>query len=214
MQTTPHSPHVLYAASEMTPLIKTGGLADVAGSLPAALTELGCNVRVVLPRYGDLAGFARPPIVIQRAHLRGHNIEIIETSTARGQSVWLVDCPEFFARSGNPYIGPDGRDWPDNAERFALFADTITWLANESIEWGFRPDVVHLNDWQTALAAPLLRRQPYSPATVFSIHNLSYQGIFDRATFTRLGLPDELWSLDGLEFHGSMSFIKAGLAFA
>jgi starch synthase len=214
MQTTPPGPHVLYAASEMTPLIKTGGLADVAGSLPAALTSLGCNVRVVLPYYADVARFSSQPRLIQRAYLRGHNIEISETTAAHGQQVWLVACPEFFGRSGNPYVGPDGRDWPDNAERFALFADAIAWLANESIEWGFRPDVVHLNDWQTGLAVPLLRRRSDSPATVFSIHNLSYQGIFDRATFNRLGLPPELWSMDGLEFHGSMSFIKAGIAFA
>jgi starch synthase len=211
---TPRAPHVLYAASEMTPLIKTGGLADVAGSLPPALTDLGCNVRVVLPHYGDLAGFSSTPRLLQRAYIRGHNIEILETTAAQGQVVWLVACSEFFARSGNPYVGPDGRDWPDNAERFALFADTITWLANESIEWGFRPDVVHLNDWQTALAAALLRRRPEPPATVFSIHNLSYQGIFDHATFMRLGLPAELWSLDAVEFHGSMSFIKAGITFA
>jgi starch synthase len=211
---TLHGPNVLYAASEMTPLIKTGGLAEVAGSLPAALNELGCDVRVVLPFYGDVAAGATSPRTLLKARIRGYDVEILETTALHDQRVWLVSCPELFGRSGNAYVGPDGRDWPDNAERFALFAETIAWLAVESIEPGYHADIVHLNDWQTALAAALLKRRPDTPATVFSIHNLAYQGIFDHATFTRLRLPADLWSMQGLEFHGSMSFIKAGIAFA
>jgi starch synthase len=209
-----HGPKVLYAASEMAPLVKTGGLAEVAGSLPAALNELGCDVRVVLPYYSDLVLHGATPRPLQKVHIRGHNIEILETTALHDQRVWLVKCPELFARDGNPYLGPDGRDWPDNAERFALFAETIAWLAVESVEAGYHADIVHLNDWQTALTAALLHQRPDSPATVFSIHNLAYQGIFDHATFMRLRLPAELWSMQGLEFHGAMSFIKAGITFA
>jgi starch synthase len=204
---------VLYATSEMAPLIKTGGLADVAGGLPAALDELGCDVRVVLPYYGDLAGRVEAR-VLQTTQLHGFTLEILETIAPQGHRVWFVACPEMFGRAGNPYVGPDGRDWPDNAERFALFAAAIAWLGTARVDPQFRADVVHLNDWHTALAAALLNRGPDRPGSVFSIHNLSYQGIFDYATFVRVGLPADLWSMEALEFHGSMSFIKAGIAFA
>ncbi len=128
--------------------------------------------------------------------------------------MWLVACAPLFGRNGNPYVGADGTDWPDNAERFALFSRAITWLATHPEETDFRTDVVHLNDWQTGLAAALLQREAQPPPTVFTIHNLAYQGVYDRATFDALGLPPDLWSIDGLEFHGSMAFIKAGIAFA
>ena len=198
----------------MAPLIKTGGLADVAGSLGIALQDLGCNVRVVLPYYGALADLTPAPRSIARTRLHERDVEILETNVRQGQRVWLVACPDLFGRRGNPYMDADGHDWPDNADRFALFCRAIAWLATEQIAADFHVDIVHLNDWPTGLAAPLLAREPHAPPTLFSIHNLAYQGIFDRATFERLGLPGELWSIDALEFHGSMSFIKGGIAFA
>ena len=167
----------------------------------------------MLPYYGDLAG--RVDVrVLQTTQLHGFALDILETIAPQGQRVWLVACPEMFGRAGNPYVGPDGRDWPDNAERFALFAAAIAWLGTARVDPHFRADIVHLNDWHTALAAALSSRSPDRPGSVFSIHNLSYQGIFDYATFVRIGLPAHLWSMQGLEFHGSMSFIKAGIAFA
>jgi starch synthase len=213
MPIPPHGPTVLYATSEMVPLVKTGGLADVAGSLPAALVELGCNVTVVLPHYRELVHDVAPR-TIRTAHLHGHAIEIRETTTRHQQRVWLVACDELFDRPGTPYQSPDGHDWRDNAERFALFARAIAWLATEPANADDRADIVHLNDWPTGLAAALLARERAAPPSVFSIHNLAYQGIFDHTTFMRLGLPAELWSMDALEFHGAMSFIKAGIAFA
>ena len=207
-------PRVLFAASEMAPLVKTGGLADVAGSLTLALQSLGCDVRVALPFYGDLAATLGALRLIARLRLQGRDVEIFETTAPQGQQIWLIACPELFARSGTPYIGPDGEDWPDNADRYALFCRAIAWLATHRTESDFRADVVHLNDWQTGLAAALIDREQLAPPTVFSIHNLAYQGNYDRATFDRLGLPSELWSIDGLEFHGMMSFIKGGIAFA
>ena len=152
---------MLYATSEMAPLIKTGGLADVAGGLPAALDELGCDVRVVLPYYGDLAG--RVDVrVLQTTQLHGFTLEILETIAPQGQRVWLVACPEMFGRAGNPYVGPDGRDWPDNAERFALFAAAIAWLGTASVDPQFRADIVHLNDWHTALGSGAVGSRPES----------------------------------------------------
>jgi starch synthase len=198
----------------MAPLIKTGGLADVAGSLSLALNALDCDVRVVLPFYGDLKDRVEAPRSIVRAHLQGHDVDVFEAVAEQGQRVWLVANPSLFGRAGNPYVGADGKDWPDNADRFAVFSRAIAWLATHRADTGFRVDVVHLNDWQTGLAAPLLRRERSAPPTVFSIHNLAYQGNYDRATFDRIGLPPDLWSIDGLEFHGQMSFIKGGIAFA
>jgi starch synthase len=198
----------------MTPLIKTGGLADVSGSLTSALRSLGCAVRVVLPFYGDLADRVESPRSIAMTRLHNRDVEVFECAAPGGQQVWLVACPELFGRGGGPYVDSDGRDWPDNADRFALFSRAIAWLAAHPVTTDFRADVVHLNDWQTALAAALLAREPQAPATLFCIHNLAYRGIYDRAAFDRLGLAADLWSIDGLEFHGSMAFIKGGIAFA
>ena len=208
------TPSILFAASEMTPLIKTGGLADVAASLTSALRGLGCAVRVVLPFYGDLEGRVQSPRSIAKTRLHDRDVEVFECAASGGQQVWLVACPELFGRGGGPYVDAEGRDWPDNADRFALFSRVIAWLATHPVTTDFHADVVHLNDWQTALAAALLAGDPRAPATLFCIHNLAYRGIYDRATFDRLGLPPELWSIDGLEFHGSMAFIKGGIAFA
>ncbi len=198
----------------MAPLIKTGGLADVAGSLPLALQSLHCDVRVALPFYGELADRVQTVRSIARMHLQNRDIEVFDATAPQGQRVWLVACPELFGRNGNPYIDASGSDWPDNAERFALFSRAVAWLATHPNDTDFRPNVVHLNDWQTGLVAPLLSRETNAPPTLFSIHNLAYQGLYDRATFDQLGLPTDLWSIDGLEFHGSMAFIKGGIAFA
>ena len=121
--------------------------------------------------------------------LYDRNVEIVEATATQGQRLWLVACPALFGRSGNPYVDVDGTDWPDNAERFALLSRAVVWLATHPVETDFRADVVHLNDWQTGLAAALLAREPSPPPTVFTIHNLAYQGVFERATFDRLGLP-------------------------
>lgn len=206
--------NVLFAASEMAPLIKTGGLADVAGALSLALKELGCGVRMVLPRYGALSAATADAKVIARTELQHRTVEILETTAPQGQTLWLVSCTALFDRDGGPYVDANGRDWPDNAERFALFSRAIAWLSTHSPDVAFTPDVVHLNDWQTGLAAALMARDTAAPPALFAIHNLAYQGIFDRATFERLELPADLWSIDGIEFHGAMSFIKGGIAFA
>ncbi len=166
-------PRVLFAASEMAPLVKTGGLADVAGSLSLALNALTCDVRVVIPFYGDLTSQFPTPHSIGRTRLHGHDVEAFETIAPQGQRVWLVACQELFGRNGNPYAGADGKDWPDNADRFAVFSRAIVWLATQPIDTGFRADVVHLNDWQTGLAAPLLDRLPQAPPTTYSAFTTS-----------------------------------------
>jgi starch synthase len=140
------------------------------------------------------------------------DVDVVEAETPAGLPLLLICCVPLFGREGDPYLDPDGRDWHDNAERFALFSRAIAWLSTQARDW--HPDLLHLNDWQTALAAALLPQDASRPATVFSIHNLSYQGLFDAGTFERLGLPSALWSFDALEFYHQLSFIKGGLSFA
>ncbi|MDG4867491.1 glycogen synthase GlgA [Guyparkeria sp. 1SP6A2] len=206
---------VLFATSEAYPLMKTGGLADVSGALPAALTELGVDVRLVLPRYGDLALREEQTTEhVARIDVLGQPVDILQTFMPdSGVRVYLVDHPTFSARQGNPYMGPDGNSWHDNPDRFALFARAAVALATGDVVPEWQPDVVHANDWQTGLI-PALLHEAEKPHTVFTLHNLAYQGVFDRSTFERLGLPWSLWRADGLEYWGNMSFIKGGIVFA
>jgi starch synthase len=208
---------ILFAASEASPLIKTGGLADVAGSLPASLIELGAEVRVIIPAYRGLA---------ERLQSAAHSGTLVVPGVsgpvkllsgrldARGPLITLVDAPDLYHRDGGPYTDRAGRVYPDNAHRFAVLSRVVTALALGQGGDGWRPDVVHCNDWQTGLVPALLAREWNRPATVFTIHNLAYQGVFDFNEFRRLELPDDLWSIHGLEFHGNFSFVKGGIAFA
>lgn len=207
---------VLFAASEALPLIKTGGLGDVAGSLPAALRHGGADLRLVMPAYGDALARAESPRIAAELDLPSVRapVRLLETRLPGAVTAYLVDYPPAFGRPGNPYLAPDGDVWRDNAERFALFAQAVVAIAAGRARLGWKPDVVHTNDWQTGLVPAWLSRQPIRPATVFTIHNLAYQGLFPHAVFTHLGLPDTWWQTEALEFHGQMSFMKAGLVFA
>lgn len=208
---------VLMASSEAHPLIKTGGLADVAASLPAALRQLGHDARLVLPAYPRAARQLREPKPVCELKMPGcrTGIRILAgLHPDHDLPIYLVDAPESFCREGNPYTDLSGRDWGDNAERFLLFCRVIALIAQGLPALGWQPDVLHGNDWQTGLAPALLKDLPKRPATIFTIHNLAYQGLFDRATYERIGLPPALWSLSGLEFHQRLSFIKGGIVFS
>jgi starch synthase len=209
---------VLFATSECAPLAKTGGLGDVSGALPRALARLGHDVRVLVPAYPALAGVPRadaeaialdptaglPPARIVPARLPG------------GVAAFLLDCPALYERPGGPYLDPEGRDWPDNALRFAQLARAAAFLGGGGGgACGWRAQVVHANDWQTALAAAYLAYSPRPCArALFTVHNLAYQGLFPAQCFDALGLPREAFSISGLEFHGKVSFLKAGLVYA
>ncbi len=207
---------ILFAASEAQPLIKTGGLADVAGSLPAALRALNNDVRLILPAYPEAVAKAIPVKTAATLRLPGQEapVRLLESTLPNQVPVYLVDAPGLFDRPGNPYVNAQGHDWPDNAERFALFCRAIVAVALDRAALGWQPDVVHCNDWQTGLVPPLLINEGARPATLFTIHNLAYQGMFDQAAFLRLQLPTSLWSHEGVEFHHNLSFIKGGLRFA
>jgi starch synthase len=120
----------------------------------------------------------------------------------------------LFDRSGNPYVNANGHDWLDNAERFTVFSRVAALLALDSLDLGWRPEVVHAHDWQTGLVPAFLADHPGRPKTVFTIHNLAYSGFFPHGDFVRLQLPSHWWSPEGVEFHGGMSMLKAGIVFA
>ncbi len=207
---------VLFAVSEANPLIKTGGLADFAGSLPVALQELRYDVRLVLPAYRAVLAQARAWREVARLDLPGYKAVRILEGVLPGTRIicWLVDAPVLFDRPGGPYADQSGHDWPDNAARFTLFARAVVQLAMGEAGLKWRAGMVHCNDWQTGLVPALLSREAERPATLFTIHNLAYQGLVPASQFQTLKLPAALWAHDGLEFHGQLSFIKGGLMYA
>jgi starch synthase len=207
---------ILFASSEVHPLVKTGGLADVSGSLPVALKNLRRDVRVMMPAYRAALDKLEGIDEIATLALAGGKTARLLESRIPGSSVriWLVDSPAHYDRDGGPYGTSEGGDWPDNAARFALFARAIEAVALDRAGLGWRPDLVHCNDWQCGLVPALLAQAPARPATVFTIHNLSYQGLFPAESFAALDLPASLWSMHGLEFFGQVSFIKGGIVFA
>lgn len=208
---------VLFASSEVYPLIKTGGLADVAGSLPRALAKLGYDVKIILPAYPGVLEKAATAGLKQVAQMEvdGNPVTIKQTRLPGTKvCVWLVDLPEFSERVGNPYCGPDGNDWHDNHKRFYLFCKAAEIIALNQAGLNWQPDIVHCNDWQTGLIPALLSVHSTHIATVFTIHNLAYRGLFSHQAFIELNLPQAFWHHERLEFYGQMSFIKGGIGFA
>ncbi len=206
---------ILYLTSELFPLIKTGGLADVSGSLPDALVKRQQEMRILLPAYPEVMQQVEQPILLASNRYYNQEVQLLETRLpGNGLTVWLVHCPAAFDRPGGPYIDDNGEPWHDNALRFAIFCLVAVDIALSRLDLGWRPDIVHGNDWQSGLVPALLHLHTNRPATVFTIHNLAYQGLFDYQTFLDLNLPARLWHPDGLEFYGQLSFIKGGLAFA
>lgn len=211
---------ILFAASEVFPLVKTGGLADVAGALPAALIEAGHEVRVLLPGYPQalakaegkrqVASFGDPLGVGGEAKLVSAKLP------GSGVPVWLLDCPALYDRVGGPYVDENGLDYADNPLRFGLLSWVAARLCTDQSPVKWRPQVLHCHDWQTGLAPAYLKAWAVEtpPATVFTIHNIAYQGQFPAETLERLGLPWSLFTMDGLEYWGDMSFLKSGLVYA
>lgn len=211
--------NILFAASEAYPLMKTGGLGDVVYSLPHALAARGVDVRLLLPGYRALLRQLDSVRILGWLEARGASgavsVRILEARLPEfAFPLWVADCPALFDRPGNPYLDAGGRDWPDNAERFAVFSRVAALLGRDALELGWQPDVVHAHDWQTGLVPAWLAEAPVRPKTVFTIHNLAYGGHFSRGDFDRLQLPGPWWSPEGVEFHGGMSLLKAGIVYA
>ncbi len=206
---------ILFVTSEIYPLIKTGGLADVSASLPRALQKLGAEVRIVMPAYHDALLKTTSRTSISRFNLEGNKVSIIESRLASSEvKIWLIDYPQYFERPGNPYLSQEGIQWTDNAHRFSFFAKAVVEIAMGRVGLGWTPNIVHCNDWQSGLAPALLSFEIRPPATVFTIHNLAYQGLFGYSVFKQLNLPPQFWHYKALEFHNQVSFIKGGLVYA
>ncbi|MCC5796904.1 MAG: glycogen synthase GlgA [Methylophaga sp.] len=208
---------ILFASSEVHPLMKSGGLADVSASLPVALHQNGEDIRILMPAYRHTLAQINDVKEVASLKLDGYHqpVTLLETRLPDTNVVlWLLHSPHHFDRDGGPYSQPDGRDWHDNAARFALLSRTIVAIACNEAGLNWQPDIVHCNDWQTGLGPALLSQRVNRPKTVFTVHNLAYQGLFSRETFEALDLPETLWQMDGLEFYGLLSFMKGGLMFA
>ncbi len=207
---------VLHVAAEVYPLVKTGGLADVVGALPQAQAVAGAEVRLVLPGLpAILAGIGASSPVRELGPMFGAAHVVLRRGTLGSLPVYVVDAPFLYERPGNPYLGPDGAEWPDNLQRFALLGWAAAHLATGELDAEWRPDVLHAHDWHAALCHAYLAARPVrGPASVFTVHNLAFQGLFDPEDFFLLGLQARFMAPSALEFHGQFSFIKAGLKFA
>jgi starch synthase len=206
---------LLFVASEAYPLIKTGGLADVAGSLPAVLEEKGVDVRLLIPAYQDCLASLENATTVATLDLAGTTVQVLEARLPGSRLVvWLLRHPLFSERSGNPYLDEQGRSWADNAERFMLLCRLAADISTTDTPLDWRPDILHCNDWHTGPAVALTHLHEDRPLTVFTIHNLAHLGLFDQPTFTRLQLPEHFWHEDALEFHEQLCFMKGGLVYA
>lgn len=218
---------VLSVASEAVPFIKTGGLADVAGALPAAVAPHGVAMTTLLPGYpavlARLAPLATrgkkaggPKVLHSWPSLLGEPARLLAGTldgSADGAPLLVLDAPSLFDRAGGPYGDPAGRDWADNWQRYAALARAAADIAGGAVE-GLTFDLLHAHDWQAGLAPAYLRFAPYGDKavpSVITIHNMAFQGHFGAEIFPRLGLPQEAWSMHGVEYHGGVGFLKAGM---
>ena len=209
---------VLHVAAEVFPLVKTGGLADVVGALPQALIGVGAEVRLLLPGLpAIIQGLQRQrPVCELGAMFGAARITLRLGQLAHsGVPAYVIDAPYLYRRPGNPYLAADGSEWPDNAQRFALLGWVAAHLASGELDADWKLDILHAHDWHAAMACAYVAVHPgATAATVFTVHNLAYQGLFDAGDYPLLGLPVRHMVHGGLEFHGQFSFMKAGLAYA
>lgn len=209
---------VLFATPEIAPWVKTGGLGEVAASFALALRDEGVDLRVLVPYYPALQKvFPDAPVVAELKNPGGELPDSVlhAATTAAGIPLLLLDNPACYQRPGNPYLGPGDRDWADNDIRFGLLGRVAAWLGSDACALDWRCEIVHCNDWQTGLAPAYLHYLPQRRArSVITVHNLAFQGIFEKQALARLGLPDHAWHINGVEYYGRLSFLKAGLQHA
>jgi starch synthase len=208
------NPAVLSVASEVFPLVKTGGLADVAGALPPALAAEGIAVRTLLPGYPAVIEATKTAEQVHAyANLQGGPARLLAAHVA-GLDLIVLDAPHLYGRAGNPYVGADGKEWPDNAQRFAALARAAADIGRGILP-AWVPDIVHAHDWQTGLAPVYLRyADGPRPRTVMTVHNLAFQGQFPATLLAELGLPPQAFAMEGVEYYGRIGFLKGGLALA
>ena len=209
---------VLHVAAEIFPLVKTGGLADVVAALPVALAALGADVRLLLPGLPAVLEAVQGvrTVIDIGACFGAMRVRLLLAQMPHTQMpVYIVDAPYLFRRGGNPYQDSRGEEWPDNPQRFALLGWVAAHLAAGDADPQWLPSVVHAHDWHAAMACAFMADHAATDsASIFTVHNLAFQGLFPMHDWALLGLASRLMSPSGLEFHGQLSFMKAGLKFA
>lgn len=204
---------VLSAASECAPFFKRGGLGEAVAGLAKALTLQGIEVTVVMPAYREVLSAWPGSRTLWRFTVAGMAVRVLELASAH-HGIWLVDIAPYFDREGDAYECSQGMAWPDDARRFSAFSEAVALLAGGALEGVPAFDAVHCHDWHTGLVPVWLYLRRLRIPCVFTVHNALYQGNFPESAFHDLGLPLVWWSPDFLEFHGRLSFLKAGLVFA
>lgn len=202
---------VLSVTPEIFPLIKTGGLADVTGALPPALAGLGVEMRSLVPGYpAVMAALKKKKAVHQYTALQGGKATVHAAQVA-GLDLLVLDAPHLFDRPGGPYGDATGADWQDNWKRFAALGRVGADIS-AGVVAGYKPDVVHAHDWQSAMTLAYMRYgEAANVPSVMTVHNLAFQGQFGANVFSGLGLPPQAMALDGVEYYGGVGFLKAGL---
>lgn len=204
---------VLSVASECVPLVKTGGLADVVGALPAALAGQGWEMRVLLPCYRALKPLTPKLSEVWRSEDLFGGPARVWSGQQSGISVLLLEADHFYDREGGPYAGPSG-DWPDNALRFAALSWAGAEIAKAGLSDGWKPDVLHGHDWQAGFASAYLAYGGKPVPSVITVHNIAFQGWAPASAIGDLRLPPEQFTSAGLEYYGGLSSLKAGLVTA
>jgi starch synthase len=211
---------VLFATSEAHPLIKTGGLADVSGALPKALSQINkgnVDVKILIPGYITVLARIRQAESIATIGVFGHTCKLLLGKMPdSGLDVIIIQNAALYERTGGPYCDEHGVDWPDNALRFAVLSRIASMLCskNNPIK-NWQPDLIHCNDWQTALAPAYMKLVDKSDTkSILSLHNMAFQGCFDASWVSKLELPSAGFQMNGFEYHGQLSFLKAGIFYS
>jgi starch synthase len=206
----------LFITPELSPLVKSGGLADVSAALPRALRDLAIDCRVLVPAYPairEALSAARDVAVVEP--LATLPAATLTRGTLAGMPLFAVRCDQLYGRDGTAYQDDQGRDWPDNARRFALLSYVAALLGSDACPIRWRPQVLHCNDWPAGLVPAYSHfGSGRRAAALFALHNLAYQGNVDPDLVTALGLPATCFDMNGVEFHGRFSFLKAGLYYS
>jgi starch synthase len=213
---------VLHVAAEVFPLVKTGGLADVVAALPVALANAGADARLLLPGLLPMLDAVQhaKTVIDLGACFGAARVRLLRGRMPGNQlPVYLVDAPLLYRRPGSPYHASDGSDWPDNLQRFGLLGWAAAQIGAGELDAGWTPSVVHAHDWHAAMSCAYLRAHGAGDddgdvLSVFTVHNLAYQGLFPLEDRALLGLSAAFMSPEGIEYHGQLSFMKAGLKFA
>lgn len=214
-------PRVLFATSEVYPLVKTGGLADISYALPQSLRQLEVDARILIPGYRDILQHSQLNLNVVRDKFNvfpslPFPVRLLEGVLPQTDiPIYVIDCPELYDRDGGPYQDKRGTDWCDNSMRFGLLSKIAAMFGQYEFFSLFEPDILHCNDWQAGLAPAFLHfgRHPHAK-TLMNIHNLAHQGVFGPEVVHALDLPPESFSMFGLEYYGLMSFLKSGLYYS